>query len=129
MTTKAIFELNAEVRHEQGKGASRRLRRTQDQVPAILYGGKEPPQNIALDQKKVMHALENPAFFSHILGLNIAGKKQQAVLKDVQRHPFKKALLHLDFQRVSASDHIHMHVPLRFEGDANCPGVKAGGLV
>lgn len=129
MTAKAIFELNAELRHDQGKGASRRLRRLQDQVPAILYGGSEAPVLISLDLKKVMHALDNPAFFSHILTLNITGKKQQAVLKDVQRHPFKKAVLHMDFQRVKAGDHIHMHVPLRFVGDEKCPGVKEGGIV
>jgi large subunit ribosomal protein L25 len=129
MTAKAIFELNAEMRHDQGKGASRRLRRTQDKVPAILYGGNEAPLAIVLDQKKVLHALENQAFYSHILTLNIGGKKQQAVLKDLQRHHFKKSIFHMDFQRVKATDHIHMHIPLHFLGEANCPGVKAGGIV
>lgn len=129
MTSKATFELQAEVRHDQGKGASRRLRRLHDKFPAIIYGGDEPPLNISLDQKKVMHALEHAAFFSHILTLHINGKKQAVVLKAVQRHHFKKAIMHMDFQRVKASDHIHMHVPLQFVGDADCPGVKAGGIV
>lgn len=129
MTAKAIFQLDASLRHDQGKGASRRLRRNFEQVPAILYGGNEDPQNIALDQKKVMHALENPTFFSHILTLNIEGKKQQVVLKAVQRHHFKKSLLHMDFQRIKATDLVHMHIPLRYIGEANCPGVKAGGIV
>lgn len=129
MTAKAIFELNASLRHDQGKGASRRLRRNHDQIPAILYGGNEPPQTISLDQKKVMHALANPGFFSHILTLHLEGKKQQVVLKDVQRHHFKKAVAHMDFQRIKASDLIHMHVPLRYLGEATCPGVKDGGIV
>ena len=129
MTAKAIFELNAELRHDQGKGASRRLRRTEDKVPAILYGGNEAPLAIMLDHKKVLHALANEAFYSHILTLNIGGKKQQAVLKDLQRHHYKKAIFHMDFQRVKASDRINMHVPLHFIGEANSPGVKAGGIV
>jgi large subunit ribosomal protein L25 len=129
MTSKAVFELNADLRQDQGKGASRRLRRLQDQVPAIIYGGDEPPQLVSLDQKKVMHALEHDAFFSHILTLHVAGKKQQVVLKDVQRHPFKKALLHMDFFRVKATDYITMRVPLHFVGENKAPGVKAKGIV
>ena len=129
MTAKAIFELNAELRHDQGKGASRRLRRAHDKIPAILYGGGEAPQAITLDHKKIMHALENQAFYSHILTINIDGKKQQAVLKDLQRHHFKKAIFHMDFLRVNATDLINMHVPIHFIGEASCPGVKAGGIV
>jgi large subunit ribosomal protein L25 len=129
MTAKAIFELQAELRHDQGKGASRRLRRTQDKIPAILYGGKEAPVAICLDHKKVMHALENKAFYSHILTLHIGGKPQKAVLKDLQRHHFKKAIFHMDFLRVNATDHINMHIPLRFVGAETAPGVLAGGIV
>jgi large subunit ribosomal protein L25 len=129
MTAKAIFELNAELRHDQGKGASRRLRRAQDKIPAIIYGGGEAPQALTLDHKKVMHALENQAFYSHILTINVDGKKQQAVLKDLQRHHFKKAIFHMDFLRVNATDLINMHVPIHFIGEASCPGVKAGGIV
>lgn len=129
MTAKAIFELTAELRHDQGKGASRRLRRMQDRIPAILYGGQEAPVALSLDHKKMLHALENKAFYSHILTLDIAGKKQPAVLKALQRHHYKKALFHVDFLRISATDKINMHVPLQFSGEANCPGVKAGGMV
>jgi large subunit ribosomal protein L25 len=129
MTAKAIFELNAEVRHDMGKGASRRLRRTQDKVPAIIYGGSKAPLAVMLDQKKVMHALEHEAFYSHLLTLHIDGKKEQVVLKALQRHHIKKAVNHIDFLRVSASDHINMHVPLHFLNEAECPGVKAGGIV
>jgi large subunit ribosomal protein L25 len=77
----------------------------------------------------MMHALENDAFYSHLLTINIDGKKQQAVLKDLQRHHFKKALHHADFLRVNATDEINMHVPLHFKNEATCPGVKAGGVV
>ncbi|HXH54830.1 MAG TPA: 50S ribosomal protein L25/general stress protein Ctc [Gammaproteobacteria bacterium] len=129
MTAKANFELHAELRQDQGKGASRRLRRTQDKIPAIVYGGGEAPTAITLDHKKVMHALENKAFYSHILTLHIAGKKQKAVLKDLQRHHFKKAIFHMDFLRVNATDHINMHIPLRFVGAEKAPGVLAGGMV
>lgn len=129
MTAKAIFELQAELRQDQGKGASRRLRRTQDKIPAIVYGGGEAPAAITLNHKKVMHALENKAFYSHILTLDIAGKKQKAVLKDLQRHHFKKAIFHMDFLRVNATDHINMHIPIRFVGAEKAPGVLAGGIV
>lgn len=129
MTAKAIFELTAELRDDQGKGASRRLRRVENKIPAILYGGGEKPEAITLDHKKLMHALENQAFYTHLLTLNIAGKKQQAILKDLQRHHFKKAIFHADFLRVKATDYINMHVPLHFIGEANCPGVKAGGII
>jgi large subunit ribosomal protein L25 len=129
MTAKATFELHAELRQDQGKGASRRLRRTQDKIPAIVYGGGEAPTAITLDHKKVMHALENKAFYSHLLTLHIAGKKYKAVLKDLQRHHFKKAIFHMDFLRVSATDHINMHIPLRFIGAETAPGVLAGGIV
>ncbi len=129
MTAKATFELTAELRDDQGKGASRRLRRVHNKIPAILYGGGEKPLAISLDHKKMMHALENQAFYTHLLTLNIAGKKQQAILKDLQRHHFKKAIFHADFLRVKATDLINMHVPLHFTGEANCPGVKAGGII
>ena len=129
MTAQLTFELNAEVRHDQGKGASRRLRRTQDKIPAILYGGGEDPIALTLDHKKIMHALENEGFYSHILTINISGKKHQAVLKDVQRHHFKKAIFHMDFLRVKATDHVSMHIPLHFLNEAKSPGVKAGGIV
>jgi large subunit ribosomal protein L25 len=127
--TKANFELEAAVRLVQGKGASHRLRRTEDRLPAILYGGKKPPLMISLDQKKVMHALQNPAIYSHILTLNIDGEKHQAVLKAMQRHHYKKSIMHMDFLRVNPDDKINIHIPLRFLGETTCPGVKAGGII
>jgi large subunit ribosomal protein L25 len=129
MTSKAVYELDATVRVDQGKGASRRLRRLQDKVPGILYGGKVPPMNISLDHKKMMHALEHPGFYSHLLTLNIDNTKQQVILKALQRHPHKKALLHADFFRVQPTDIINMKVAIHFIGEATCPGIEAGGIV
>jgi large subunit ribosomal protein L25 len=129
MTAKATFELNAELRHDMGKGASRRLRREQDKVPAIIYGGDKAPAAIMLDQKKMMHALAHEAFYSHLLTLNIGDKKELVVLKALQRHHIKKAVNHIDFLRVNPNDHINMHVPLHFLNETNCPGVKAGGVM
>jgi large subunit ribosomal protein L25 len=128
MASKATFELTALVRTTQGKGASRRLRQLEDRVPAVIYGGQEIPECITLDHKKVMHALEHEAFYSHILTLNFKETKQQVVLKAVQRHPYKRAVLHMDFQRAKPTDSIHMRVPLHFVGAANAPGIKQGGI-
>lgn len=127
--TKRAFELQAELRHEQGKGASRRLRRMQDKIPAIIYGGGQPPVAIMLDHKKMLHALEHEAFYSQLLVIHIDNKPQQVILKDLQRHHFKKALLHADFLRVSDTDKINMHIPLHFIGEANCKAVKSGAIV
>jgi len=128
MSAKAVFELDAEVRLERGKGASRRLRRLQGKIPAIIYGGNKPPLALTLEHKKVQHALENTAFYSHILTLRFKGSLEQVVLKDLQRHHFKKAISHMDFQRVSATEEMNLRVPLRFTGEASCPGIKAGGM-
>lgn len=128
--SKAIFELNAELRSSEavGKGASRRLRR-EKKVPAIIYGGKDNPVNITLPANVVFKALEHEAFYSHILTLTVDGKKQKTILRDIQRHPSKQQILHMDFQRVSASDVITMKVPLHFINEDACPGVKAGGVI
>ena len=120
------FVVNAELRADQGKGASRRLRRT-GKVPAIIYGGKEQPQQISLSHHEMAKHLETEAFYSHILKLKFDGKTQQAVLKDIQRHPAGPILLHFDFQRVFADVAIRMQVPLHFTGAEIAPGVKTGG--
>ncbi|HCA77215.1 MAG TPA: 50S ribosomal protein L25, partial [Alteromonas sp.] len=109
----AIFNLDAEVRTDLGKGASRRLRHA-DKVPAILYGGEEAPVSLTLDHNKVINAADFEAFYSHVLTLNIGGKKVEALLKDVQRHPFKPKITHLDFQRVIAGQEVHTSVPIHF---------------
>ena len=122
------FVLDAEVRSDGGKGASRRLRR-EGKVPAILYGGHKDPQMIMLVHKDVAKQLENEAFYSHILTVKVGGASERAILKDIQRHPAKPIIMHMDLQRVSESEKIRVHVPLHFVNEATAPGVKAGGLV
>ncbi len=120
------FEIEAQVRHDAGKGASRRLRR-EGKLPAILYGGGKPPQNLMLAHNPVMHKLEHEAFYSHILNVKVDGKVVRAVLKDLQRHPYKAIILHMDLQRVSEDEKLRMRVPLHFIGEDTAPGVKVGG--
>ncbi|MGD0465721.1 MAG: 50S ribosomal protein L25/general stress protein Ctc [Gammaproteobacteria bacterium] len=127
--TVARFELTATKRVATGKLASRRMRLKQNQVPAVLYGGKEASLSIHLDHNKLLQVSAHEKFYSQILTLTIDGHKQKAVLKDLQRHPFKPKILHLDFQRVKETDVLTMQVPLHFIGLEKCPGVKLGGVV
>lgn len=121
------FSLNAELRSDEGKGASRRLRRLQNKVPAIIYGGTDAPQSISLAANELNKALAHEAFYSHILTLNLEGKEQQAILRDLQRHPSKPVILHADFQRIDAHHKIHMNVPIHFINETSCIGVKLQG--
>ncbi|SHF00974.1 large subunit ribosomal protein L25 [Microbulbifer donghaiensis] len=123
------IKLNVNVRSDEGKGASRRLRRLEGLVPGIVYGGKSEPQSISVLQKDLFKALENEAFFSSVLTLDIDGKEDKVILRDLQRHPAKQQLLHIDFQRVSADTKVHVKVPLHFLNEETCKGVKAGGIV
>lgn len=124
------FTLTAESRSAQGKGASRRLRRLENKIPAILYGANKEPQNISLLANEVAKATENEAFYSHVLTLVVDGKEEQAVVKDLQRHPAKNHVMHADFQRVDATHKLHMSVPLHFINEEKCPGVKMqGGMI
>lgn len=123
----STFTLSATKRSEMGKGASRRLRRLADIVPAIVYGAGQAPENISLEHRALRKALENEAFYSHIIELTIDGKKESVVLKALQRHPYKAIVMHADFLRVDANAKIHMHVPLHFKGEDVAPGVKVGG--
>lgn len=122
------FELNAEPRTESGKGASRRLRRT-GKVPAILYGGDKDPQSLTLEHNQLLRNLEHEAFYSHILTINLDGKQMPAILRDLQRHPSRPVVLHVDLQRVNMSEKLKAHVPLHFKGEDESAAVKAGGLV
>lgn len=122
------FVLNAEPRGDQGKGASRRLRR-QGKVPAILYGAGREPTPIALNHSELLKQLEHEAFYSHVLTVNLGGSTEKAVLRDLQRHPAKPLILHVDLQRVAEGEKIRVHVPLHFINEANCVGVKQGGGV
>ncbi|MCW8125597.1 50S ribosomal protein L25/general stress protein Ctc [Microbulbifer halophilus] len=123
------IQLNASVRSDEGKGASRRLRREEGRVPGIIYGGKTEPQSVSVLARELWKALENEAFFSSVLNLDVDGKKEQVILRDLQRHPSQQIIYHLDFQRVSANTKIHMKVPLHFLNEESCKGVKAGGIV
>jgi large subunit ribosomal protein L25 len=126
---KTSFELVAEFREMQGKGASRRLRRD-GKVPAILYGGHANARTLSVSHQKLLIMLENERFYSTILNLKVGEEAQAAILKDVQRHPFKNAILHIDFQRVEENEKIRISIPLHFKGEAVSPGVKSqGGLV
>ena len=121
------FELNCTVRTDLGKGASRRLRRLNDDIPAVLYGGGEDPVSLTIAHKDIAKATENEAFFSHIITLNVGKKKQKAVIKALQRHPAKAILMHADFQRVSDKVEITVNVPIHFLNEDKCAGVKTGG--
>lgn len=124
------FVLNAKVRTNVGKGASRRLRRLDNQVPAIIYGTGKEPEMISLAQNEFIHALENEAFYSHIITLDVEGKTQDVILKDLQRHPAKPVLLHADFLRVSKTQKLTTRVPLHFLNEDTCVGVKIeGGII
>ena len=120
------FVVGAESRNDQGKGASRRLRRA-GKVPAILYGGKGEPSNITLDQLKLLTVIEDERFYSSIITIKVDGKDQQAIVKDVQMHPAKNAVMHVDLQRVLADVAIRIHLPIHFLNQATCPGVKTEG--
>jgi large subunit ribosomal protein L25 len=120
------FVLDAEPRSDKGKGASRRLRR-ENKVPGIIYGGGVEPLNIALDHNQVAHRLENEAFYSHVLTVKVGGNTHEAILRDVQRHPARPVIMHMDFQRISKDKPIHVHVPLHFVNEDKCEGVKLGG--
>ncbi len=123
------IEISANNRTLQGKGASRRLR-VCGKLPGIIYGGKNPAQAIELDHNSLYHKLKLEAFHASILSINLEGKKEQVLLRDLQMHPFKPQVLHIDFQRVDQNKKIHMKVPLHFVNADVSPGVKiSGGIV
>jgi large subunit ribosomal protein L25 len=126
---KVSFELAAEFRDGQGKGASRRLRHA-GKVPAILYGGKNEPRAVSLDHQKLMTLIDNEKFYSSIINLVVGDKKQAAIVKDLQMHPARNAIVHVDLQRVVETEKIRIHIPIHFKGEAASPGVKSqGGVV
>ncbi len=120
------FDLIADIREESGKGASRRLRHT-GKVPAIIYGAGRPPRALTFDQNKVLHQLENESFYSSILNIKVGEKSQAAIVKDIQRHPARNIVLHMDFQRIVDDEKIKMNVPIHFLGEEVAIGVKDGG--
>ncbi|WP_018873954.1 50S ribosomal protein L25/general stress protein Ctc [Thioalkalivibrio sp. ALJ16] len=120
------FTIEAEKRDEQGSSASRRLRRA-GKLPAILYGADKDAVAITLDHNAMVHNLKEDAFYSHILSVKLDGKTEKAILRDVQRHPFKPTIYHVDLMRVSANQPIRVSVPLHFHNEEDCKGVKLGG--
>ena len=119
----------ATTRKEQGSSASRRLRRS-NQVPGIIYGGSNEPTPIAIEHNPLYHALRVEGFHSSILDMELDGKAEQVLLRDVQWHPYRQQVMHIDFQRVAADRPIHMRVPLHFRNQESSPAVKtAGGIV
>jgi large subunit ribosomal protein L25 len=122
------FDVNAKPRQDGGKGASRRLRR-QGLVPAIVYGGHREPEMISLVHNELVQQLDREAFYSSLLDLKLGDKADKVVIKDLQRHPAKPFILHVDFQRVSADEKIRMMVPLHCRNEDSAAGVKAGGVV
>ena len=124
----ATHVINVERREDEGKGASRRLRRD-GKIPAIVYGGDLKPVNIQLDHEKLWLASQNEWFYSAILDLSVDGKVQKVLLRDMQRHPFKQQILHLDFLRVSENEALRAKVPLHFVNQEKSPAGKTAGIV
>jgi len=118
--------VGADSRNDQGKGASRRLRRA-GKVPAILYGGKGEPTNVTLAQRNLLTMVDNEKFYSSVITLQLDGEDQQAIIKDIQMHPAKNQVLHVDLQRVLADQAIRIHIPIHFLNETTCPGVKTQG--
>ncbi|MBW7472822.1 50S ribosomal protein L25/general stress protein Ctc [Marinobacter sp. M216] len=123
------FVIEAFPRDDQGRGASRRLRREERKIPAIIYGGKKDATPVAIWHNELKKALENEAFFSHVLTIELNGKKESVILKDLQRHPYKPILTHADFLRVDKDHEIHVNVPLHFINEETAPAIKLQGGV
>ena len=120
------YEINAERREAQGKGASRRLRHG-GKIPAILYGAGTEPVALSLDHNAFLRNLENEAFYSHVLNIHFSGTSERAILRDLQRHPSKPIILHVDLQRVRETEELRVAVPLHFIGEEVAHGVKMQG--
>ncbi|NDV91037.1 50S ribosomal protein L25/general stress protein Ctc [Alteromonas sp. 345S023] len=125
--SKSVFYHEASVRTDLGKGASRRLRR-EEKLPGIIYGGDEAPVSITLDHNKINNSADFEAFYSHVLTLNVDGKEVEVLVKDMQRHPYKPKIVHIDFQRVIAGQDVHTNVPLHFINEDKSEAIKAGGI-
>ena len=123
---RTIFEIAAESRKDQGKGASRRLRHA-GQVPAIVYGGNAEPVALSLSHQKLILLVDKEQFYSTVVMVNVEGDKQPVIVKDVQMHPAKNAVMHVDLQRVLEDQPIRVHLPIHFLNEATSPGVKLKG--
>ena len=122
------MEFTAFPRKSEGRGPNRRMRRA-GKAPGIVYGGTQKPEPIELDHNALFHALRNEAFHASILSMSLDGKVTKVLLRDVQMHPFKNEILHVDFQRIDENRKIHMKVPLHFENGETSPAVKTSGAI
>jgi large subunit ribosomal protein L25 len=120
------FDLIAEIREDVGKGSSRRLRHA-GKVPAVIYGAGRPPRSLIFDENKILRELEKESFFSSVLTVKVGAKSQATILKDIQMHPAKRRVMHLDLQRIVADEKIKMAIPFHFLNEETCPGVKDDG--
>jgi large subunit ribosomal protein L25 len=126
---KTSFRVGADSRHDQGKGASRRLRRA-GKVPAILYGGHGEAKNVVLDHQQLLTLIDNERFYSSIINLDLDSQPQPAIVRDVQMHPARNSVVHVDLQRVVENEALKIRLPIHFKGAAQSPGVKTqGGIV
>jgi large subunit ribosomal protein L25 len=126
---KTSFVIGADLREMQGKGASRRLRH-KGKVPAILYGGHKEPRALVLDQQNLLTMIDNEKFYSSIVQIKVGEQTQEAIVKDIQMHPAKNTVVHVDLLRVVPNEKIRIHLPIHFKGESISPGVKTqGGVV
>ncbi len=128
--SKKEYVIHASSRETKGRGASRRLRRESDGVPAIVYGAGKPAQSMTLSHKEIFHQLEHEGFASHLITLKLDEEgSENVLLKALQTHPYKPKVLHADFLRVRMDQKITVHAPIHFENEDKSPGVKDGGVV
>jgi large subunit ribosomal protein L25 len=126
---RSTIQLGADSRHDQGKGASRRLRRA-GKVPAVLYGGKGEPKSVVLDHQQLLTLIDNEKLYSSVISVNLDSQPQAAIVRDVQMHPARNAVVHVDLQRVIENERLKISLPIHFKGSAVAPGVKTqGGIV
>jgi large subunit ribosomal protein L25 len=121
------IQINAELRQDVGKGASRRLRRAGASIPGIIYGGDKQPVNITLNVNQLGKAMQNEAFYSQVLNVVIGDTAEPAIVRDLQRHPASEKVLHVDFLRVQADHLLQVRVPIHFVNEDKCVGVRQGG--
>ncbi|HLD16336.1 MAG TPA: 50S ribosomal protein L25/general stress protein Ctc [Coxiellaceae bacterium] len=129
MSTAADFIIKAEPRTIKGKAQARRMRRTAEMVPGVIYGAHQEPQSIQIPHNDLYLALQHEAVFSHILTLKVGDKEEKVILKDLQRHPAKPKLMHIDFMRINMKEKLTMTVPIHFEGEHDAPGAQDGGVI
>lgn len=122
------IEMTAEVREDLGKGASRRLRHA-NLVPGIIYGAAKEPSNITLPHNVVTKQLENELFYTQVMTIKVGKKSEKVIVRDIQHHPIKQQVLHMDFLRIDPKQKMHVHIPFHFLNEETAPGVKEGGKV